>query len=104
MSALYAGFVRGVAAQWVSIVLLLIVVTTGPGTPLGTALALLPAVAFVVALVVTPNIGARLAARVGDARVGDAAAVLSLPLFSLLAVFGLRAGVDRWRRLHGVEP
>lgn len=103
VSSLYRWYVRCVALQWVIVITIII----GPaflysrlGSPLLMAMVLL----FLASVIVSPIVGSRLMALVGGELRRGTWLAMAMPLFNLLSVIGMRPLVDRWRRLHGVEP
>lgn len=102
VATLYRRFAAVVAGQWLSLIVMIFV------TPLlsrsaGSILALLCLVVFLMSLIVVPMTGYRLLKCVEVESPGRLAVLMRMPLFSLLALMGMRSFTQRWSKDYGVD-
>lgn len=70
---------------------------------LGSILALLCLAVFLMALIVVPMTGYKLLKRLEVESPGRLAVFMYMPLFSLLALIGMRSLTQRWSKDYGVD-
>jgi len=102
VTRLHRRFARLVVAQWS---VLLFLVFGGDFVPNGMVSTLWPVLTLVLlgTLIAIPVTGYQLLKRLEVDTPGRTAALMYMPLFGLLSLFGLKAIEERWGKLHGIE-